>query len=195
MLALLGRHAAVAGRRRGADLARAAAERLLRRRRQRAEAHAGDRDRDLQLERLLREARAERDVGVAALAVALERVARDARAEEEQVVEVRHAPLGAEAADVVDALARRALDLRDHVAVEEVRLAQVPVGAVLISSPRVVDVEVVEPPRRAVAAELAPGRRRRCRPARAARAARSTCSSRSSFSTQSAPSPATSPRT
>ena len=124
MAALLRRHAAVAGRRRGAGLGGATAERLLRRRRQRAEAHAGDRDRDLQLERLLRVARAERDVRVATLAVALERIAGDARAEEEQVVEVRHVTLRAEAADVVDALARGPLDLGDHVAVEESRLAQ-----------------------------------------------------------------------
>ena len=128
--ALLGRHAAVAGRRRGAHLGRAAAERLLRGRRQRAEAHAGDRDRDLQLERLLRVARPERDVRVAALAVALERVAGDARAEEEEIVEVRQLPLRAEAADVVDALARGPLDLGDHVAVEERRLAQARLPAV-----------------------------------------------------------------
>ena len=52
----------------------------------------------------LREPRAEDDVGGAALAVALERIARDRRAEEEEVVEVREAPLRAEPADVVDAL-------------------------------------------------------------------------------------------
>ena len=80
-------------------------------------------------------ARAEHDVGVAALAVALERVARHARAEEQQVVEVRQPPLGAEAADVVDALARGALDLGDDVAVEERGLAQRRVAAdVAISS-------------------------------------------------------------
>ena len=89
MLALLRRHAAVAGRRRGADLARAAPERLLRGSGERAEAHPRDRDRDLELERLRREARPEDDVRVAALPVALERVPGDARAEEEQVVEVR----------------------------------------------------------------------------------------------------------
>ena len=77
------------------------------------------------MERLLGEPRAQGDVGVAALSVSLQRIAREARAEEEQVVEVRHAPLGAEAADVVDALARGALDLGDHRAVEEIRLAQV----------------------------------------------------------------------
>jgi hypothetical protein len=126
VLALLGRHAAVAGRRRGPDLGRAPPERLFRGRREGAEAHAGDRDRNLELERLPCEAGPERDVRVAALAVALERIARDARAEEEEVVEVRDAALRPEAADVVDALARGALDLGDDRAVEEVRLAQVP---------------------------------------------------------------------
>ena len=122
--ALLGRHAAVAGRRRGAHRARAAAQRLLGRRRERAEAHAGDGDGDVELERALGVAGAEHDVGVAALAIALERIARDARAEQQQVVEVGEAALGAEAADVVDALARGALDLVDDLAAEERRLAQ-----------------------------------------------------------------------
>ena len=76
------------------------------------------------MDRLAREAAADHHVGVAALPVALERVAGDARAEEQQVVEVRHPALGAEAADVVDPLARGALDLGDHVAVERRRLAQ-----------------------------------------------------------------------
>src|SRR5690349_20716477 len=124
MRALLLRHPAVPRRRRGAHLARAPAERLLRRRGKRAEAHPRDGYRDLERERLLCEAGPEDDVGVAALAVALERVAGDACAEQEQVVEVRHAPLRAEAANVVDALPRCALDLRDRVAVEEVRLAE-----------------------------------------------------------------------
>src|SRR5207302_336031 len=86
--------------------------------------HPGDRDRDLQLERPAGEAGAQRDVGVAALAVALERIARHAGAEQQEVVEVRDAALGAPAADVVDALARRALDLVDRVAVEGGRLPQ-----------------------------------------------------------------------
>jgi hypothetical protein len=70
---------------------------------------------------------ADRHVGVAALAVPLQRVARHARAEEDEVVEVRHVPLGAEPADVVDAGPRSALDLGDRVTVEEGRLAQRPV--------------------------------------------------------------------
>jgi hypothetical protein len=42
------------------------------------------------------------------------------------VVEVRDPPLRSEAADVVDALARGALDLGDRVAVEQRGLAQGP---------------------------------------------------------------------
>ena len=80
----------------GPGRGRAAAERLLGRRRERAEAHPGDRDRDLEPDRLAGEAGAEGDVGGAALAIALERVAGDAGAEEEQVVEVGDAALGAE---------------------------------------------------------------------------------------------------
>jgi hypothetical protein len=126
VLALLRRHAAVARGRRGADLARSPAERFLRGRGKRAEAHAGDRHRDGQLERLPREARPQRDACVAPLPVALERVAGDARAEQEQVVEVGQRALRAEAADFVDALARCALDLGDDGAVEEGGLTQVP---------------------------------------------------------------------
>ena len=118
MPALLLRHAAVAGRGRGAGERRAAPERLLRLRRERAKAHAGDGDRDFQLDRLLRVARAEHDIGAAALAIAFERIARDRCAEEEQIVEVRQLPLRAGAADVIDAGDRRAADFRQRVVVE-----------------------------------------------------------------------------
>src|SRR5207237_2221192 len=91
---------------------------------ERAEAHPGDRHGDLELERLARIPRPQHDVGAAPLAVALERIPRDAGAEQEQVVEVGEPPLRAEAANVVDPLARRALDLGDDVAVVEIRLAQ-----------------------------------------------------------------------
>jgi hypothetical protein len=127
VLALLVGHAAVARRRRGAHLGRAAAERLLRRRRQRAEAHARDRYRDPERERLAGEPCPEDDVRRAPLAVALERIARDRCAQEQEVVEMRHAPLRAEAADVVDPLPRGALDLCDDVTWEQVRLSEVPV--------------------------------------------------------------------
>src|SRR5262249_30550727 len=128
---LLG-HPAVAGRRRRADLARPAAEGLLRRRGKRAEAHSRDRDRDLQLERLARVSRTEDDVRAAFFAVALERIPRDARAEDEEIVEVREPSLRAETADVVDPLACSALDLRDDVAVVQVRLAEPGMPAVLL---------------------------------------------------------------
>jgi hypothetical protein len=126
VLPLLRRHPAVARGRRGPHFGGPASKRLLGRGGEGAEAHPGDRDRDAELERALRKPRPQGDVRVAPLAVALERVARDAGAEEEQVVEVGHAPLGAEPADVVDALARGALDLRDDGLVVEVGLAQVP---------------------------------------------------------------------
>jgi hypothetical protein len=132
VLAFLGRHAAVAGGRRRAHLRRAAAECLLRRRRESTEAHAGDRHRDPQLQRLLGEARPERDVRVAALPVTLEGIAGDARAEQQEIVEVGDTSLRAKAADVVDALLSRALDLRDHRAVVEVRLAKTPGTAVAL---------------------------------------------------------------
>ena len=159
-LALLGRHAAVARRRARPHRARAAAERLLRRRAQRAEAHPRDRDRDVEVQRLRRVAGAEHDVGVAALAVALERVARHARAEEQQVVEVRDLALGAPPADVVDPLARGALDLVDRVAVERRRLAQarVPAAVAVAVVARALG-ERVELGHRAP-----PRTRRRCRP-------------------------------
>src|SRR5205823_2933354 len=72
-LPLLLGHAAVTGRRRGADLRRRTPERLFRRRGECAEAHARDRDRALQLDGLARESRAEDDVRRALLAVTLER--------------------------------------------------------------------------------------------------------------------------
>ena len=200
MLALLRRHAAVAGRGRGADRAGAAPERFLGLRRQRAEAHAGDGDRDLQRDRLLGEARADRDVGRAFLAIAFERIAADRGAEEQQIVEMRQLALGAGAADVVDAGRRGAADLGDRVVVEGRRLARRRVDpAVLRASsvrPDIVDVEMIEPARRAVAAELADiDRCRRGRPRRAAAAARALCCSSSGFSMQSAPRLFTAPRT
>ena len=185
--ALLGRHAAVAGRRRGAHLAGAAAERLLGGRRQRAEAHAGDRDRDLQLERLLREARPEHDVRVAALAVALERIARHARAEEQQVVEVRQLAAWRRSRGCRRCpRARRAGSRRSRCGRRGPTRAGPAASRRSSVRPRVVDREVVELPRRAVAPELGrvdvvdPRRARAGRaPARRARrASPSRCSRR-----------------
>ena len=162
LAALFRRHAAVAGGRRRAGDRRAAAERFLGLAGQRAEAHAGDGDRDLQLDRLLGEARAERDVGRALLAIAFERIARDRGAEEQEVVEVRHLALGAAAADVVDAGRGGAADFRQRVVVEGGGLARRGRRVVIRSSVRVrvVDVEVVELARRAVALELLRSSRR-----------------------------------
>jgi hypothetical protein len=112
MPALFLGHAAVAGGGRGAGLGGATAQGLFRRAGQRAKAHARDGDGDVQVDRLLGETGAQPDVGGAFLAVAFQRVARDRRAQEQQVIEVRQVPLGAAAADVVDAGGRRAADFR-----------------------------------------------------------------------------------
>ena len=57
--------------------------------RQRAEAHAGDVDRDVELDRLLREARAEHRLRLALLAVALDHEAGERAGQEDQLVPVR----------------------------------------------------------------------------------------------------------
>ncbi len=131
LAALLVGHAAVAGRRRRPDLTGTAPEGLLGLGRERAEAHAGDRHGDVEVQGPRGVAVAEHDVGVAALAVALERVARHRRAEHQQVVEVRYGALGAPAADVVDARPGGVLDRGDRGAVERGRLAQPPLRGIL----------------------------------------------------------------
>ncbi len=123
MLALFLRHPAVAGGGRGSDRAGATPERLLGLRGQRAEAHSGNRDRDLQRDRVLGETAADRDLGHAFLAIALERISADRRAEKQQVVEVRQLLLGAKAANVIDAGRSGAADLGDRVLIERRRLS------------------------------------------------------------------------
>jgi hypothetical protein len=108
-------HAAVAGRRAGADGTGTAAERTLGIGAERTEAHAGDHDRDLQLDRLLGKASAEGHVRRAALAVAFERVTRDRGAEQHQVVEARRRAQGAEPADPIEPLVGGTLDLGDDI--------------------------------------------------------------------------------
>jgi hypothetical protein len=118
MAALLRRHAAIAGRRRGSGKRCAAPQRLLGFGRQRAEAHAGNGDRDLELDRSLREAGANGDPGAAFLAIAFEWVARDRCSEEQEIVEMRQLALCTGAANVIDAGDRGAADLRQRVVVE-----------------------------------------------------------------------------
>ena len=122
--ALLRGHAAVARSRAATHLAGTAAQSLLGLRRQRAETHPGDGDRDIEVDGLLGIAHTQHHIRVAALAIALERVARHAGTEKDQVVEMRHAALGAPAADIVDPGAGGALDLVDHIAVEGGRFSQ-----------------------------------------------------------------------
>ena len=86
--AFLGRHAAVTGGGGRADVACAAAQRLLRGAGQRTERHACDGHRNIKVQWVFREPIAENYVGAAPLAVALQRVARHRRAKEQQVVEM-----------------------------------------------------------------------------------------------------------
>ena len=123
LAAFLGCHAAVAGRRRGSGDRRAATQRFLGLRRKRAETHAGDGDRDVESDRFFGISGAEHHLGAASLAIAFEWIARHRRAEKQQIVEMRHPPLGAAAADIVNASRRRAADLAQGVVVERRRLA------------------------------------------------------------------------
>ncbi|EPX83771.1 hypothetical protein ruthe_02567 [Rubellimicrobium thermophilum DSM 16684] len=154
---LLG-HAAIARGGRCARRCRPAAQRLLGRAGESPEAHARNGDRDLQMNRLLRMAGAEPDIGGAFLAVAFQRIAADRGTEKQQVVEMRQVPLGAAAADVIDAGGGRPADFRIHRRRERGREAgrrSGEFGHVRASvGRRIVDVEVVEPAGRAVAPEL-----------------------------------------
>ena len=127
VLAFLGGHAAVASSRGGPGGRCSPTERLLGLGRQRAEAHAGDGDGNPEMHRALGPLLADHHVGAARLAVSLQRVARHRRPQEHQVVEGGQPALGSPAADAVDAGIGSPADLGDHVAIERVRLAQVPV--------------------------------------------------------------------
>ena len=147
LAAFLGGHAAVAGGGRRADRTGAATQCLLRGPRQRTERHAGDGYRNVEVQRLFGVPGAEHHVGVAAFAVALQWITRHRRAEEQQIVEVGERPLGTPAADVVDAGFGGALDRGDGGPVECRGFAKAQASAVVcvvISSCRVVDVEVVK---------------------------------------------------
>ena len=68
---------------------------------QRAKAHAGNRDGNGQLDRLLGEARAQHRRGVALLAIAFQRVTRCRAGQEYQIVKVRHLAFGTETTDLI----------------------------------------------------------------------------------------------
>src|SRR6476619_7656928 len=117
-LSFLFGHAAIPGGRGGAHNRSAAPERLLGLARKRAEAHAGDRNRNLEMDRLLGEARAEYHVGRAFLPVAFERIATDRGTKKQKIVEMGDFALRPETPDVVDAGRSGAVDLGDRMLVE-----------------------------------------------------------------------------
>src|SRR2546425_3071105 len=100
----LGRnHPALTGTGGGAGHGRAPGERHLRLERERAEAHPGDVDRDVELDRILREARTEHGLRLALLSVTLDDEAGERAWKEHQLVPVRHLLEDREAAHPVTA--------------------------------------------------------------------------------------------
>ena len=160
MAALFFGHAAVAGGGRRARHGGTATQGFLGRTRKRAKGHACDRDRNVQLDRLLGKPGAQSHLGVALLAVAFEGIAGNRRTEEQQVVKMRDLALGAATADVIDARRGRAADFRIRRVRERGRLdrngARCAFVIVFHIAPLVcvVDVEVIQLARGPVALEL-----------------------------------------
>ena len=121
----LGRdHPALSRAGRGAGHRGALGERHLGLDRQRAEAHAGDVDRDVELDRLLGEARAEHGLGHALLAVALDHEARERAGQEDQLVPVRDLLEHREAAHPVAAELGLHVDVVDDLRREDLAAAE-----------------------------------------------------------------------
>ena len=102
-LALLGRHATVARGGGRAHVGGSPAQGFLGAGREGAEAHAGDGDGDIELNRFGTVTGAERGRGIAALPIALERVPADRGGQEDEVVEGGELAPGAQATDGVAA--------------------------------------------------------------------------------------------
>jgi hypothetical protein len=116
----LGRdHPAFAGAGRGARHRGALRERHLRLERERAEAHARDVDRDVEFDRVLREARAEHGLRLALLAVALDHETGQRSRQEHQLVPVRHLLEDREAAHPVAAELGLHVDVVHHLGRED----------------------------------------------------------------------------
>ncbi len=103
----------------------AEAERFLDVGRERTEAHPGDRDGNLQLDRFLREARAQHRFGRALLAIPFQRIPRHRRRQENEIIKSRHAAFGAQAADLVQPRLGRLMNVGEHLAVERSAFFQV----------------------------------------------------------------------
>ena len=116
--AFLFRHAPVARGGRCPHFTCRAPERFLDVSGKRTEAHAGDRDRNGELDRLARKSRPQHGPGHAFFAIAFQRVARQRCAEENQVVEMRHMAFRAKAADLIEPGRRGVMHVVDDLAVE-----------------------------------------------------------------------------
>ena len=175
VVALRRDHPALARARRGAGHGRALRERHLGLERQRAEGHARDVDRDVELERVLREARAEHRRRVALLAVALDDEARQRAGEEHELVPVRDRLEDREAAHAVAAELGLDVDVVDDLGRED---AAAPEDVLVPGAPLSVATRSPASSRRARASRScrAPSRRRTSGTRAASRARRSgTC--------------------
>ena len=119
VVALRRDHPALARARRGSGHGRALRERHLGFQGERAERHAGDVDRDVELQRVLREARAEHGRRVALLAVALDDEPRQRPGEEDELVPVRDRLEDREAAHAVAAELGLHVDVVDDLGRED----------------------------------------------------------------------------
>ena len=133
VVALRRDHPALARARRRAGHRRALRERHLRLERERAEAHAGDVDRDVELDRLLREARAEHRLRLALLAVALDHEAGQRARHEHQLVPVRDRLEHREAAHPVAAELGLDVDVVHHLGREDAAVPEDGLAASVLS--------------------------------------------------------------
>jgi hypothetical protein len=116
----LGRdHPALPRAGRSAGHRRAPRERHLRLEREGAEAHPGDVDGNVELDRLVREARAENGLRDALLAIPLDHETREGPGQEHQIVPARHVLEDREAAHAVAAELGLHMDVVDHLRRED----------------------------------------------------------------------------
>ncbi len=113
-LPFLGGHPPVAGGGGGAHGRSGTPEGVLGRGRQGPEAHAGDGDGYVQLERAGPVSPAQNGARLAPLSIALQRIAGDGGGEEYQIVEVRHLPPRPQSPDRVEPAVRHLVDPSDH---------------------------------------------------------------------------------
>src|SRR5882757_2681544 len=124
MTPLLRGHSTVARRCRSADDRRTTTERFLGLRRQSAKTHARDRNRRLEMNRLLGESGSQDHIGRAFLAISFQRITRDGGAEKQQVVKMRKGTFCTGTANVINSGRRGTANFGQRMRVKRRRLAR-----------------------------------------------------------------------